>query len=60
MLHTVGEIKAGNARFHALLQVDLRSFIKTLDVSRPFTHSRCSHICFFKVFRRKQSLGAPD
>ena len=46
MLHTVGEIKAGNARFHALLQVDLRSFIKTLDVSRTFIHSRCSHICF--------------
>ena len=46
MLHTVGEIKAGNARFHALLQVDLRSFIKTLDVSRIFINSRCNHICF--------------
>ena len=30
MLHTVGKIKAGKARFHALLQGDLRSFIKTL------------------------------
>ena len=46
MLHRVGEIKAGIARFHALLQVGLRSFVKTLDVSRIFTHSRCSHICF--------------
>ena len=24
--YTIGEIKTGNARFHALIQVDLRSF----------------------------------
>ena len=41
MLHTVGEIKAGTARFRALLQVDLRIYaaLSKHSTFREFLHT---------------------
>lgn len=55
--YTIGEIKTGKARFHALSQFDLRSFDQnTLGISRIFSHWPSSKTAFKTILCFKKKL----